>query len=115
MLERLLAADDAAFDRNEGADGMAVLSGALVSLGSLDEAGSLLEEALTILEAEQAWPQLARALVSRGVPLATRFQREESIALLRHALRLCEEHDLPQLALRTPLATSPRWRSKATG
>jgi tetratricopeptide (TPR) repeat protein len=100
ILERLLAADDAALDRIVRADAVAALGATLVALGSADEAGPLFDEALTILEGEQAWPQLALALASRAVYLVWRFRREESIALLRHALRLSEEHDLPHVALR---------------
>jgi tetratricopeptide (TPR) repeat protein len=100
VLERFLAADDVALDRVARAAALAELASANVALGSLDVAGPLLDEALLILEAEQAWPQLALALVYRGVWLTWRSQREESIALLRHALRLAEQHDVPQVALR---------------
>ena len=100
VLERFLAADDAAVDRVARADALAELGSVHVQMGSLEEAGPLLEEALAILEDEQAWPQLALALVSLAVWLAWRSRREESFALLRHALRLAEQHDLPHVALR---------------
>ena len=100
VLELFLAADDTEADRVMRADALAELGSTHVHLGSLEEAGPLLEEALAILEAEQAWPQLASGLVGLAVWLAYPFQRVESIALRRHALRLAEEHELPQVALR---------------
>jgi class 3 adenylate cyclase len=72
----------------------------LLDAGRVDEAGPLLDEALTTLEALRTWPALTSALISRGVLLVYRRRPQEALAVLRHALALAEEHDLPALALR---------------
>jgi tetratricopeptide (TPR) repeat protein len=82
------------------ADAQRQLASTLVQLGALDESRPLLDEALTILEAEQAWPELAAGLLAQGVHLLWRQRREEASAVLQHALRLAQQHDLPTVALR---------------
>ena len=61
---------------------------------------SLTEEALAALEEEQAWGPLASALITRAVYLILSHRTEEGTGVLRHALVLAEQHDLPQVALR---------------
>jgi class 3 adenylate cyclase/tetratricopeptide (TPR) repeat protein len=63
--------------------------------------GPLLERALSVLEALQAWPELAAALTSRGVYLIIAGHRpREARGVLREAVSLAEEHDLPAAAVR---------------
>jgi class 3 adenylate cyclase/tetratricopeptide (TPR) repeat protein len=72
----------------------------LYSGGEPQDVGPLLEEGLATLEAEQAWPALADALVARAAYLMVSHRNQEGIAVLRHSLALSEEHDLPTTALR---------------
>jgi class 3 adenylate cyclase/tetratricopeptide (TPR) repeat protein len=109
LLERSRSAHEADIDPVVRAEALTLLAATLVQLGALDESGPLLDEALTILEAEQAWPQLTGALLGRGVYLAWRRRREEGSAVLQHALRLAEEHDLPGLALRVRFNLAGLW------
>jgi tetratricopeptide (TPR) repeat protein len=68
--------------------------------GGLSDAGPLLEEGLRTLELHEAWPALANALVNRCIYLIYGGRREEGTGVLRQALALAEEHDLPAVALR---------------
>ena len=99
LLEPFVANDDAV-DKIVRAEALVVLSGVHVQAGAIDEAGPPLEEALTMLELEQAWPSLADALVARGVFLVYGRRLQEGVGILRHALSLAEQHDLPRVALR---------------
>ena len=63
-------------------------------------AGPLLDEAVTTLEQARAWPVLATALIGQAIELSTRHRVAEGDAILRSALSLAEEHDLPAVALR---------------
>jgi tetratricopeptide (TPR) repeat protein len=82
------------------AEALCDLGALLAFTGGLDEAGPLLEEGLRVLELEQAWAPLANALVNRCVYLIYGGRRQEGTGVLRQALALAEEHDLPAVALR---------------
>jgi tetratricopeptide (TPR) repeat protein len=76
------------------------MSVVLILSGAADEAGPLYDEALTTLEAEQAWPELASALIDRAVYLLHRHRPQEASGALRQAIVLAEQHDLPPVSLR---------------
>jgi class 3 adenylate cyclase/tetratricopeptide (TPR) repeat protein len=99
LLEPFLAQDEGA-KTVVRAQALAELSAVVAFGGELDEALPLLEDALTILEHEQAWPALADALVTRGIYLIWRGRQQEGVGVLRHALSLAEEHDATSVALR---------------
>jgi tetratricopeptide (TPR) repeat protein len=83
------------------AQALAALAAAMMHIGDTpDNAGPLFEQALAPLEAEQAWPALADALVARGAYLLVARRLQEGIAVLRHALTLADKWDLPETALR---------------
>ncbi|MFL5896264.1 MAG: adenylate/guanylate cyclase domain-containing protein [Thermoleophilaceae bacterium] len=91
---------DAGVDKIVRAEALIALSGGLWRAGAMEEAGPPLEEALTTLELEQAWPALTDGLVARAGYLVSRRRVQEGIGVLRHALSLAQEHDLPRVALR---------------
>jgi class 3 adenylate cyclase/tetratricopeptide (TPR) repeat protein len=82
------------------AEALAELAALLTFEGDLAEAGPRFDEALTILELEQAWMPLATALVSRSVYLLFLQRLEEGTGVLSQALTLAEERDLTAVALR---------------
>ncbi len=101
LLEGFRAADSAAeTDQVVRAEALTELASAYVFGGRLDEAGPLLEEALTTLELGHAGPVLANALISRAVFLILNGRLEEGIGVLRHALSLADKFDLPAAMLR---------------
>jgi class 3 adenylate cyclase/tetratricopeptide (TPR) repeat protein len=100
MLEPFRTADDDRVSPEVKAAALAAIGMSLSASGRLQEAGPLFDEALTTLESLRAWPALVDALISRGIFLSLRQRPQEGIAVLRHALHLAEEHDLPPLALR---------------
>jgi class 3 adenylate cyclase/tetratricopeptide (TPR) repeat protein len=100
LLEGFRAADTAETDEIVRAEALAELASAYVFGGRLDEAGPLLEEALTTLERGHAGPVLASVLVSRAVYLILNNRLEEGIGVLRHALTLADQFDLPATILR---------------
>jgi tetratricopeptide (TPR) repeat protein len=100
LLEPFRASGDPGLDTIVRAEGLVELATAHAQAGDVDAAGPPLEEALTTLELEQAWPALAQALVARAVYLIYRRRLQEGIGVLRHALALADEHDLPRVALR---------------
>ena len=87
-------------DRVVRAEALAELAATLAFGGDLDQALPLLEDALTMLESEQAWVPLADALVTRGIYLIWRGRLEEGHGVLRHALTLADNHDATAVALR---------------
>ena len=68
--------------------------------GDVERAAERVESALEI--AETLWlPEIvAQALITKGIVADTMGRSEESIALLKHALELALENDLPWAALR---------------
>ena len=82
------------------AEALAELAVTHVFAGALTEAGPLFDEALAILELEQVWPALADALVAHGVYFVRAHRVRESEAVLRAAVALAEERDLPSVVLR---------------
>lgn len=98
LLERFRFEEDA--DRVLRAEALAELASVLLFAGELDEADALLEQGLRVLELEQAWTPLANGLVHRGVYLLFHGRRQEGEGVLRQALVLAEERDLPAIALR---------------
>jgi class 3 adenylate cyclase/tetratricopeptide (TPR) repeat protein len=63
--------------------------------GELDEAGRWTDSALVAAEAQLYPWVLSQALNTKSLILRARGRSEEARALLRHALYLAEEHDIP--------------------
>ena len=82
------------------AQALCELAAVLVFSGELDDAGPLLEEGLRTLELAEDWPALAVGLVSRAIYLIYSGRRQEGAGVLRQALALANEHDLPGTGLR---------------
>ena len=108
LLDRFRTAGGAV-DRVTRAEGLAELASTQMLAAVMDDAGRLIEEALLILEDEQAWPALSSALVARAVYVILSHRPEEGYAVLRHALVLAERHDLPQVALRARFNLAAIW------
>jgi tetratricopeptide (TPR) repeat protein len=68
--------------------------------GELERAGERIDSALDAGERLFLPEVLAQALNTKGMILVARGRREEGLALLRHALALALEHDLPAAAVR---------------
>jgi tetratricopeptide (TPR) repeat protein len=100
LLERFRAADESETDPIVRAEALGELASVQVAAGDLDDGAALIEEALAVLEEEQAWASLTPALISRGVYLVLSHRYQEGQGVLRHALTMAERHDLPQVALR---------------
>jgi tetratricopeptide (TPR) repeat protein len=92
--------DASAADRIVRAEALAELAVTHVFAGALAEAGPLFDEALTTLEQEQVWPALADALVGHAVYFVRAHRLRECEAVLRAAVALAEERDLPSVVLR---------------
>jgi tetratricopeptide (TPR) repeat protein len=99
VLEHFRASEDET-DGIVRAEALCDLGAVLAWSGAMEEAGPILEEGLHRLELEEAWPALANALVNRCVYLIYGGRRQEGTGVLRQALALAEEHDLPAVALR---------------
>ncbi|MGN6169879.1 MAG: hypothetical protein ACTHQQ_17175, partial [Solirubrobacteraceae bacterium] len=82
------------------AEALAELGAIAVFGGELDQAGPLLEDALTTLEQEQSWSALTDALITRAVYLIYRHRHEEGIGVLRQALTLAQQHEVTGNVLR---------------
>ena len=82
------------------AEGLAELAAMSIFVGGIDEAGPILEEALLTLEQQQAWPQLANALITRAIYLIFQHRTQECVGVLRHALALGERYELSPIVLR---------------
>jgi len=82
------------------AEALAELGRLLILAGEAEQAGPLIEEALTTLELEQSWAALSTALINRFIYLINIHRREEAVGILRHALGLAEQHGLSSTALR---------------
>jgi tetratricopeptide (TPR) repeat protein len=69
--------------------------------GDLDEAFTMIEQALRI--AEDLWlpDVLSDALNTKSLVLGTWGRNEETIALLRRSLELAQEHDIPRAIVRS--------------
>ncbi len=100
LLDRFRSADTAGTDAVTRAEGLAELAVTQINAGQMDDASRLTEEALAVLEDEQAWGPLSSGLITRAVYLILSHRSEEGYGVLRHALELAERHDLPQVALR---------------
>jgi len=100
LLEPFRTTDDPAVDRIVRAQALAELATALVFGGAFDEAGPLMDEALTTLEEQQAWPALADALIGHAIYLIYRHRLQESAAVLRLAVSLADKHGLTAVGLR---------------
>jgi class 3 adenylate cyclase/tetratricopeptide (TPR) repeat protein len=101
LLQPFRSIDPAGIDPITHAQALVALAAALMHSGDAPQhAGPLLEEGLATLEAQEAWPELADALVARGAYLMVARRLQEGIAVLRHALVLADRHDLPEIALR---------------
>jgi tetratricopeptide (TPR) repeat protein len=93
-------------DRTVRAEALSELAMVALFEGDVDRAGPLIEEALTTLELEESWPLLPNALINRGIYLIYKGRRREGAGVLREALALAEQQDLPAVALRTRLNLS---------
>jgi tetratricopeptide (TPR) repeat protein len=82
------------------AEALAELGAIAVFGGELDQAGPLLEDALTTLEQEQSWSALTDALITRAVYLIYRHRHEEGVGVLRQALTLAQQYDITGNVLR---------------
>ncbi len=100
LLARFRPREAAGTDPVTRAEALAELGVTQVFLGEIQDAGPLIEEALSVLEDEQAWAPLASVLITRAVYLVVTHRNEEGYGVLRHALSLAERHDLPNTALR---------------
>jgi tetratricopeptide (TPR) repeat protein len=100
LVEPFRSADDPGLDKIVRAEALVELAIGHAQAGAIEEAGPPLEEALTTLELAQAWPALSEALVARAIYLIYRRRLQEGHGVLRHALSLAEDHDLPRVALR---------------
>ena len=109
LLEGLRSSDDPHADRTVRAEVLSELANVLVVGGAMEEAGPLLEQALSTLEVERAWPALANALIHRSIYLSTQDRREESTGAMRQALVIAEEHDLPAVGLRARYNLAENW------
>jgi tetratricopeptide (TPR) repeat protein len=96
----LRSGDDPDLTPTEAATAHVALAGTLMHAGRDEEAGPLFESGLLTLEAEQDWAPLTEALVAWAAYLLGLHRMQASIGVLRHALALADEHDLPAVALR---------------
>src|SRR3954471_7447893 len=99
-IEEFAAPEDPTVDTVVRAEGQVELASSLSMGGALDEARPLFEEALTVLEEEQAWAALAAALIGLGIHRMFEHRVQEAGGILRLSLRLAQEHDLPAVAVR---------------
>jgi class 3 adenylate cyclase len=100
LLEPFSTADDPTIDTIVRAEALAGLAAVHVFSGALEQAGPLIDEALTTLEEQQAWAPLAGALIDRGIYLELGHRFMEGAAVLRMAASLADQHDLPAVGLR---------------
>jgi tetratricopeptide (TPR) repeat protein len=100
LLDRFRDADQSETDPIVRAEALGELASVQVAAGDLEDGARLIEEALGVLEEEQAWASLTPALISRAVYLILSHRYQEGQGVLRHALTMAERHDLPQVALR---------------
>jgi tetratricopeptide (TPR) repeat protein len=100
LLEPFRTSPASGLDRVVRASALAELGAACVFAGDLEEAGPLLDEALTVLEQDQAWPALAEALISHAIYLINKNRTYEASGIMEVAVALAEQHDLPAVALR---------------
>jgi predicted ATPase/class 3 adenylate cyclase len=68
--------------------------------GQLAEATEWVERSLEVAEAEEYWAVLSQSLNTKSLILGTRRRHHEAAALLRHALAIAEEHQLPEAMMR---------------
>jgi class 3 adenylate cyclase/tetratricopeptide (TPR) repeat protein len=87
-------------DRVVRAQALHGLALTMVFAGEFDEAGPLFDEAMATLEQQQEWPAVAEALVGYGVYMMWRRRLSTGMAIMRQAVLMAEEHDLPSVALR---------------
>jgi len=98
QLERALAAHDASGDEEAIARVSAQLGRFLFFEGRGDDAMLHIERALELSERLRLPDVIVEALINKG--LALRFRPNESLGLMRQALLLAEEENVPQGALR---------------
>ena len=87
------------------ASALAELGAWYVFAGDLEEAGPLLDEALPVLEQDQAWPALANALISHAIYLVSKHRTYEAGGILKVAVALADAHDLSAVALQARFNT----------
>jgi class 3 adenylate cyclase/predicted ATPase len=100
LLEPFRGINAAHIDGVLRAEAMSELAAAHLFAGDVHQAGPLFDEALSTLEEQQAWPVLADVLVGHSVYFVRRHRLREGAAVLRAAIALAEERDLPSVVLR---------------
>jgi class 3 adenylate cyclase/tetratricopeptide (TPR) repeat protein len=87
----------------------AELATALAFAGEIEASVPLFDDALTVLQEQQAWPELAEALVGQATRLLYTRRLREGEAVLGLAISLADELDLPAVGLRARynLAAAP--------
>jgi tetratricopeptide (TPR) repeat protein len=91
---------DVETDQIVRAEGLAELAALSIFGGDFEPVAPVLEEALLTLELEQAWAQLANALITRAIYLIFQHRAQECEGVLRHALALAERYELSPVVLR---------------
>jgi class 3 adenylate cyclase/tetratricopeptide (TPR) repeat protein len=99
LLEPFRSEDDPSISTTARAEALVALANTLLYAGRPEEAGALYEAGLSTLEGERA-AALPDALVGRAAFLMTENRLQEGVGVLRHALALAVEQDLPGVALR---------------
>jgi tetratricopeptide (TPR) repeat protein len=100
LLEPFRSADDLSVDTIVRAQALAELAVVSMFAGEVEEAGPLIEEALTTLEHHQARAELVEGMIARGIYLMLEHRPQEGAAVLGRAVSLADQHDLPAVGLR---------------
>ncbi len=100
LLRPFAAGEDPDMDAVVRAEALAEIAASHIFGGEFDKAGPLLDEALTTLEEQQAWPALANVLISRAVYLILTHRLREAAAVLRLGVSLANDHGLAVVAIR---------------
>jgi class 3 adenylate cyclase/predicted ATPase len=101
LLERFLPSSDPTVDKVVRARALAELARVLMLEGKPDQASPLFEESLTTLELAESWTFLAEAFLHRSSFIVYRKRLQEGIGVLRQAIALARERDLPAVELRS--------------
>jgi tetratricopeptide (TPR) repeat protein len=100
LLERFRPEADPSTDEVVRARALVELARVLYLMGETDEPSELLDEALTTLELAESWTFLAEAFLHRASFIVYRKRLQEGTGVLRQALELARERDLPAVELR---------------
>jgi tetratricopeptide (TPR) repeat protein len=100
LLDPFRSGDDLNVDTIVRAQALAELAAVRMFAGEVEEAGPLIEEALTTLEQHQAGAELVEGMIVRGIYLMLGHRLQESAAVLGRAVSLADKCDLPAVGLR---------------